>query len=121
MTTHNNNVGAVIRDIGEVTFKTLREFEIPCDEILFGKQIIHKLGGNGTIYTNSQNVHNTVIHENVRKIIRSLRKGVSSLNLNLELIQNNLEELCTNDSQKNNIKSFLYRVIINQSKNKKLN
>jgi capsule biosynthesis phosphatase len=39
MKTHNHNQGAVLADIGEITFKTLREFEIPFDEIIFGKPI----------------------------------------------------------------------------------
>lgn len=39
METHKNNVGAVIRDIGRVTFDTLDKFEIPYDEIIFGKPI----------------------------------------------------------------------------------
>lgn len=39
MKTHNNNSGAALADIGEITFKTLKEFEIPFDEIIFGKPI----------------------------------------------------------------------------------
>jgi len=39
MKTHHNNIGASIADIGEITFKTLREFDIPFDEIIFGKPI----------------------------------------------------------------------------------
>jgi capsule biosynthesis phosphatase len=39
MTTHGHNIGAVIRDIGLVTFNTLAEFDIPYDEIIFGKPI----------------------------------------------------------------------------------
>jgi capsule biosynthesis phosphatase len=39
MVTHNNNVGAVIRDIGALTFQTLADFDIPFDELLFGKPI----------------------------------------------------------------------------------
>ena len=39
MTTHKHNVGAVIHDIGEQTMRTLREFGIPYDELLFGKPI----------------------------------------------------------------------------------
>lgn len=39
METHKHNVGAVIKDIGLTTFKTLEEFAIPCDELLFGKPI----------------------------------------------------------------------------------
>eukprot|EP01116_Phalansterium_solitarium_P021646 TRINITY_DN6811_c0_g1_i2.p1 TRINITY_DN6811_c0_g1~~TRINITY_DN6811_c0_g1_i2.p1 ORF type:complete len:691 (-),score=232.11 TRINITY_DN6811_c0_g1_i2:164-2236(-) len=37
MKTHNANVGAALRDIGLVTFETLSRFEIPYDEIHFGK------------------------------------------------------------------------------------
>lgn len=37
MKTHSNNVGAVIRDIGKITFDTLEKFEIPYDELIFGK------------------------------------------------------------------------------------
>ena len=39
MKTHANNVGAVLKDIGRVTFDTLEKFQIPYDEILFGKPI----------------------------------------------------------------------------------
>jgi capsule biosynthesis phosphatase len=39
MATHKNNVGSVIKDIGALTFKTLDDFNIPYDEILFGKPI----------------------------------------------------------------------------------
>ena len=39
MSTHNHNVGAVIRDIGFITLQTLYDFDIPYDEIIFGKPI----------------------------------------------------------------------------------
>lgn len=39
MTTHGYNVGAVIRDIGRITLDTLDAFDIPYDELLFGKPI----------------------------------------------------------------------------------
>jgi capsule biosynthesis phosphatase len=41
MKTHNGNIGAVISDIGRVTFDTLDKFEIPYDEIYFGKPYAH--------------------------------------------------------------------------------
>jgi tRNA A-37 threonylcarbamoyl transferase component Bud32 len=41
MKTHNGNVGAVISDIGRVTFDTLDKFNIPYDEIYFGKPHAH--------------------------------------------------------------------------------
>jgi capsule biosynthesis phosphatase len=39
MKTHKNNIGAVIKDIGAITFKTLEDLDIPYDEIIFGKPI----------------------------------------------------------------------------------
>jgi capsule biosynthesis phosphatase len=35
--THNGNVGAIVADIGKITFDTLDKFNIPYDEIFFGK------------------------------------------------------------------------------------
>ena len=37
MKTHNGNIGKVSSDIGSLTFKTLEKFNIPYDEIYFGK------------------------------------------------------------------------------------
>ena len=37
MRTHSGNVGSVVADIGKVTFDTLDRFNIPYDEIYFGK------------------------------------------------------------------------------------
>jgi len=37
MKTHKGNVGAVIADIGQITLETLVKFDIPYDELLFGK------------------------------------------------------------------------------------
>lgn len=37
MRTHESNVGKVLKDIGKITFDTLDEFNIPYDEIYFGK------------------------------------------------------------------------------------
>ncbi len=39
MQTHHHNVGAVIADIGQTTFKTLNDFDIPYDELIFGKPL----------------------------------------------------------------------------------
>jgi capsule biosynthesis phosphatase len=39
MATHHSNVGAVTKDIGRITFDTLDAFNIPYDELLFGKPI----------------------------------------------------------------------------------
>jgi capsule biosynthesis phosphatase len=39
MKTHSGNVGATIRDIGAITFITLDNFQIPYDELIFGKPI----------------------------------------------------------------------------------
>lgn len=37
MKTHNGNTGAVLADVGKLTFETLEKFNIPYDEIHFGK------------------------------------------------------------------------------------
>ncbi|CAF1510324.1 unnamed protein product [Adineta ricciae] len=37
MKIHNNNVGAAVADIGRITLETLSRFNIPYDELLFGK------------------------------------------------------------------------------------
>jgi capsule biosynthesis phosphatase len=41
MRTHSSNVGAVIADIGEITINTLKKFDIPYDELFFGKPYGH--------------------------------------------------------------------------------
>ena len=37
MKTHNSNLGKILADVGKITFDTLEKFEIPYDEIYFGK------------------------------------------------------------------------------------
>lgn len=37
MKTHSGNVGKILSDVGKITFNTLEEFNIPYDEIYFGK------------------------------------------------------------------------------------
>lgn len=37
MKTHRGNVGAILADVGLITFEQLKKYEIPCDEIHFGK------------------------------------------------------------------------------------
>jgi hypothetical protein len=37
MKTHNGNIGKINADIGKITFDTLEKFNIPYDEIYFGK------------------------------------------------------------------------------------
>ena len=37
MKTHNGNIGKIMNDVGIITFETLNKFEIPYDEIYFGK------------------------------------------------------------------------------------
>jgi capsule biosynthesis phosphatase len=41
MKTHNSNVNKVICDIGRVTFDTLEKYDIPYDELIFGKPYAH--------------------------------------------------------------------------------
>jgi capsule biosynthesis phosphatase len=37
MRTHNGNIGSVVSDIGKVTIETLEKYDIPHDELVFGK------------------------------------------------------------------------------------
>jgi len=37
MLTHTGNVGKIIKDVGKITLDTLEKFDIPYDEIVFGK------------------------------------------------------------------------------------
>ena len=37
MKTHNGNIGGLMADIGKITFESLDKFDIPYDEIYFGK------------------------------------------------------------------------------------
>ena len=37
MQTHGGNVGKILAEVGKLTFQTLESFEIPYDEIYFGK------------------------------------------------------------------------------------
>ncbi len=39
METHKGNVGTVMKDIGKITFDTLEKYNIPYDELIFGKPI----------------------------------------------------------------------------------
>ena len=41
MRTHNGNVGGVVADIGKITMDTLNKFNIPYDELVFGKPYAH--------------------------------------------------------------------------------
>ena len=41
MRTYGGNVGGVMADIGKITFETLEKFDIPFDEIYFGKPYAH--------------------------------------------------------------------------------
>jgi capsule biosynthesis phosphatase len=41
MKTHSGDLGKVVKDIGKVTFETLEKFDIPYDEIIFGKPYAH--------------------------------------------------------------------------------
>ena len=41
MRTHGSNVGEPIKDVGEITINTLKEFDIPYDELFFGKPYGH--------------------------------------------------------------------------------
>jgi len=37
MKTHNGNVGKILADVGQITLNTIKKYDIPCDELYFGK------------------------------------------------------------------------------------
>lgn len=41
MRTHKGNVGAIVMDVGLVTLQSLQQYNIPCDELYFGKPHAH--------------------------------------------------------------------------------
>ena len=41
MKTHNGNIGSVVADIGNTTIDTIKKYNIPCDELYFGKPYAH--------------------------------------------------------------------------------
>jgi len=41
MRTHNGNIGGVVADIGKITIDTLTKFNVPYDELVFGKPHAH--------------------------------------------------------------------------------
>lgn len=41
MKTHHGNVGSIVSDVGKITLDTLEKYQIPCDEIYFGKPYAH--------------------------------------------------------------------------------
>ena len=41
MKTHNGNVGKINADVGKITIDTLENFEVPYDELYFGKPYAH--------------------------------------------------------------------------------
>lgn len=41
MKTHGGNVGSIVADVGRVTIDTIERYNIPCDELYFGKPYAH--------------------------------------------------------------------------------
>lgn len=56
MLTHKGNIGAVIKDIGKLTYETLEKYNIPFDELVFGKPI-------ADIYIDDR-AYNPFLHKN---------------------------------------------------------
>ena len=78
MKTHNNNIGACLADIGEITFKTLKDFNIPYDEIIFGKPI-------ADIYIDDRSINPYKYNMN----LLGLFDGNNDNNLPLNKLENN--------------------------------
>ncbi|CAF0868787.1 unnamed protein product [Adineta steineri] len=73
MKTHQGNVGAVIADIGKITLETLTKFNIPYDELLFGKPY-------ADVYIDDSAIHALI--DTTKEIGWSLEKNVLDNNNN---------------------------------------
>jgi hypothetical protein len=49
MKSYNSNSGIILKDIGKITFDTLDKYNIPYDEIYFGKPYAHFFIDNYTV------------------------------------------------------------------------
>jgi capsule biosynthesis phosphatase len=65
MATHKNDVDAVIRDVGELTEKTLKDVGIPYDRLLFGKPLADAYIDDRAVnpYRNSISIQGYIGHE----------------------------------------------------------
>jgi capsule biosynthesis phosphatase len=60
MKTHSGNIGALVADIGQITIDTLTDFDIPYDELVFGKPYAHVYIDDLTINPYVQDVEKEV-------------------------------------------------------------
>jgi len=75
MKTHKGNVGAIISDVGKITIETLEKFEIPYDELFFGKPYANFYVDDLAVNANSEidkfigiyNIHSKPRHFNYVK------------------------------------------------------
>lgn len=91
MKTHQNNVGKVIKDIALVTINTLEKFNIPYDELIFGKPIadiyiddralnpyVNDISYFGLFNEKSEFIHNKVENNKfntIKKINNTIKKN----------------------------------------------
>jgi len=78
MKTHHYNQGAVLADIGEITFKTLKDFNIPYDEIIFGKPIADIYIDDRSInpYINDMNLLGILDYKNIKTPINKIDNNI---------------------------------------------
>jgi hypothetical protein len=83
MKTHQNNIGKVIKDIALITLNTLDKFNIPYDEIIFGKPIadiyiddrainpyLNHISQFGIFQNQTEFIHNKIENNKYNKIIK---------------------------------------------------
>jgi len=127
MKTHGGKVGAVIKDIGRITLDTLDKFEIPYDELIFGKPLgdiyiddraynpyddrIFKLIGeyqminddiDNKIENNKYNSIKCVDERIIKRVSRQIGRGELFFYENLELLE---------DKQKFFVNYYGYKIL----------
>lgn len=97
MKTHSGNVGSVVKDVGMITMDSLKKYEIPYDEIYFGKPYAHFYIDDLAINTSS----------NIEKEIGFYKSEISERSFNT-LKQSSLETITKNSNNKTALLGEIY-------------
>jgi hypothetical protein len=118
MQTHNHNSGAALADIGEITFKTLKEFNIPYDEIIFGKPIADIYIDDKSInpYKNEMNLLGLFYNDEINIPLNKLENNkYNSIELENDIIKK------TGLSKYLSGEIYYYKILLNLFENNKFN
>lgn len=101
MKTHNGNVGAVVMDIARVTLDTIDKYDIPCDEIYFGKPYADFYIDDKAVPAQSQ-IHKLTGLYNLNKVLEARKFN------NILLAGNTVTKSAISENHKHAIDSEIY-------------